>query len=420
MQSIFQKNDFSDSDYIETSILDIFHHVVIANQWTGLVPLSIATFTNKDGRQERTLYFRFLSVPYLWSITLMAMSLVATYLWITLLEELENAVQGMMDTSTAHWMTTFSSFFFTILMAFQRVYGLFAPKEPLKVWKGLIQKMEEISQSCSDGSFRIASGKAKHCGIFLKIKRTVRRATLYYVVFVLIQLVLPNIVLLLEQLGWMTNASTKTISCIGMLLLYILVTTFWACLCLIHWYVFVWIVMPLKLAKGCLQMIWKELEDMRNYAELKQKLTKESKLIYKLKLNQISTLGSPSVDEDFTPLPWEKNLTSCIQNFYSIQALVEMYSNHFNHRIIFDIFACSVIILGNAFMGILFMEAGRFFDSYLCLIASVTALKVVYDLGSNAGQLGTECDLILDQLCQFPTHLISGEAKQRVSGVNAR
>jgi hypothetical protein len=43
-------------------------------------------------------------------------------------------------------------------------------------------------------------------------------------------------------------------------------------------------------------------------------------------------------------------------------------------------------------------------------------LKVVYDLGSNAGQLGTECDLILDQLCQFPTHLISGEAKQRVSG----
>jgi hypothetical protein len=391
-----------DHSDIETSLLDISKFGIAVNQWNGLIPLSVSTTIHKNGHKESKLCFRFLSFPYLWSIGLMLLVWITVYVWYFwgIMDEAKNDFEEVKGSTTGSWASFTTGTIISLIIVFQRIKGIIAPKSALGFWQDMVHRLGEISHSCSEGTFRIGTANAKYCMIFREIKRTIRVTMLFYLAFLLFHVVFPGTVFLILKDHNIIHYDFSRI------LVHILAINFWTCLGLVHWFLLLWVVMPLKMGTGCLQMVKEELKEIRNYVGP----NKEFVILKMMEQNPSSGVSYVHVGnrDHFS------KLNACIKNLYRIHEFVELYNDWFSYRLIFDIGVCAIMILRNAFIAIVQMEKGRFYDSFTCGLSIFAGLNVVYDLGSNAGQLGTECDHILDQLCQFPTHLLCDETRQMV------
>jgi hypothetical protein len=373
-----------ESSNVEDSLIAICRHSIRVNQCFGHIPVTML----KESHDEkglivvirRKLTFKVPSVPYLVSLFFALgwiLSLVQSMYW-ALSQDPKTKLQGFENTTTGSWSSYLTGYVLTTSVVLQRTYGLFFTKTHiLKIWNEMVRKLDEISNSCPFGSFKISLQDSKYCEVYRKLSFRIRRTAQVHFVVPAGHFFVSSIVFILrsfeffEQVNIFPTLEEPSV-------LFYLVSHSWTWFALMHFAIFSWVTLPIELAQGCLNMISRELAEIRV-----------------MKYN-------------------EKSLDTCIQNYHRVKSLIHFYSDHFGMRLIFDITTCAVLLLGNTFVMILLTLHKKGQNAHFYFLVSAMSLKVLHSLGSAAGDLTIECDNILDELCQFPLHLLSAELKEKV------
>jgi hypothetical protein len=425
-----------DSSSVEDSLIAICRHSIKVNQCFGQIPVSMS-IERSDERGlvvilRRKLTFKVISVPFLISLFFVLcwiLSVVQSFYWMLSRDSRTKLakLQGFEKTTTGSWSAYLTGCVLTTSVVLQRFYGLlFTKSHILKIWNEMVRKLGEISNSCPFGSFKISLEDSKYCDVFRKVSFHIRRTALVHLVVAAGHFLVASIMFIVRRLEF-SRHSFPTLE--DPSVIFFLVSHSWTWFILMHFAIFSWVTLPMELCQGCLNMISRELAEIRVFMQQQGNLRKNSEPVKDYSRNYYNHYHWPTVSmlQSVTPtekdskndltvereLYFEKSLDTCIDNYHRVKSLIHFYSEHFGMRLIFDIIACALLLLGNTFVMIILILHKTVQNANFSFLLSAMSLKVLHSLGSAAGDLTIECDKILDELCQLPLHQLNGELKEK-------
>jgi len=402
---------------VENNLIDICQYSIIPNQIAGLLPLKCSKKLVTNYRSKyyvRSLEFKIFSGPFFAAISVLSAFLILCAFFFTWLSD-EGFGNDFMppDTSDfANYTMMFSGTIFTATIVIQRVYAIANPLVNLKLWKAMVQILSRISNS--NEVYKIsAKHDTKYCQVFLRVKQKIRNSFLKYSFFFTSMAFDVTVYIIMGSADGIGRAQKDLVTAwYGTDLLFFIVTTSWSWYSLIHWLIFLWLSMPLRLCEGCLNMITLEL----NGTIIKESMQDNSSEIL---LNQSKKICFLEVGDIYRPVRctdhYDEALRCSIKNLYEVQSIVKLYHGTFGRRLVLDVLSSVLITLGCVYMGINSREQGFAYGSVPCFADALASLHAVYDLGSAATDMETACNDLIDALCRYPLHLVSKSVRTQVN-----
>lgn len=376
--SIFHiPTEFTKSKTTESTLIKICKTPILCMQWIGYLPLSVSKYKNVHS----CLKLNFLSLPFCAPIIWIMIIALTSYVWVTFTStgERPNPFANEVESTSSE----LTGVLLSLVIIGQRCLAMISSKSTLQFWKSFYKQVDQISRSDLSGNFIIDLQSSKYSGIFIKIRTGMNRRFVYDFILILSNFLVFDVV---SQGILVSKWITESRDMIG--ILFYSSVPLWSLICLLHPMITIWLTFPIKIYTGCLKII---SEEIREIIEI-QKSRKSAETIELI----------------------QQKLNHCIDNYYRVDELNKMYDEHFSRKLIFEIAFIALVLIGFFFLFYGYVHVGMVFESVSPLLQAVLFLKALFNLGSDAGNLTLESEIILGLLCKLSHHQFKDELKQKV------
>ncbi|OXA37419.1 putative gustatory receptor 23a, isoform B [Folsomia candida] len=391
----------STTSSVESTLISIISLGTRISQSIGYFTLSVTT-NSYDGQKKIT--FSWLSFPIFCSVMLLSIQTYLVIHWSHFGDELVSMTGLTSPTEVLAF--NLSGFLVGAQIFFKRLMYLFNSKGMMTFWSDFVSDLTQISCSDEKGSFLLSTEPwAKHRSMFIKVKTTLTCDIISSLILITVQTVQLLVTFYLSYVedsntnGPFVGLHDKIIGIGGLVL--------WNVLGSLNVFQSVWVTYPIQLFNAYLEIIQAELSEC--YRCNQEPLVADDLFTI---LKKSGEKGSQKMIKPY--ILDENKLHLCIQNYHRTVEMLRKYSSRSVQRISSEIGYNSLLILAYLFIGFTWAENGEIGAALTRVIPLILCIKIIFHLGTEAGQLELNQKAIFRVLCRMQHRAMSEETKSMV------
>lgn len=370
---------------VESTLISLISLGTKVSQWIGYFPLSIL-----KTKSTQKFVFCWCSFPIFCTLGLVCFQTFLVIEWYYFRNDVLSMTRLVRSTEVLAFNIS------GILLVFQtfskRLFNILSPKLGLDRWTAFVQNVAQISSSHPNFLISI-DPSSKHCKIFIRVKNSVKHTvhSSLFLIFLLISQFLLAYYTMEDERGADPTKPRSLLSpeqqIIGMLSL-----LSWNILGAFNVFQTLWVTYPIQVVNAFLEVINAELCEFSQDHDTRGVLVHPKRILIN-----------------------ENVIDVCIQNYHRIIKILRSYNELSASIILFEIVYNSLLILLYLFIGFTWGACGEIGAGISRIIPILLCLKIIYHLGTEAGNLEIHQRKILRSVCHIPQHDLSDGVKGRLA-----